>query len=149
MKIKTYAISACAGALIALSFLIASAVAQAPAKSLKDQLHGAWHLVSVTVGEAQPYGVNPMGLMYIGDDGSFSVVAIGEGTMQKIAYFGTYSVDDAGSAITFHVTASTSPTGAGRDHKWLVALDGDVMTENLASPTGGPGSVTVLWKRGS
>jgi hypothetical protein len=135
-----------AAAFVALIAMVATASAQMATKPLKDRLLGAWHLVSVTVGEAQPYGDNPRGLMYVGADGYFSVVAIGEGTTQKIAYFGTYTVDDPGSSITFHVTATTSGNGGGRDHKWLIALDGNEVHLNLASPTGGRGPVTTIWK---
>lgn len=150
MKNKAYLISVCAAVFIAVASLAASAVAQAPAKqSLKERMQGSWQLVSVTVGEAQPYGTNPRGLMYIGADGEFSVVAIGEGMAQKIAYLGTYTVDDPGSSITFHVVATTSATGQGGDHKWLVSFEGGEMTENLASPTGGRGAVSIVWKRGS
>jgi hypothetical protein len=149
MKVKAYAVSAFAAAFIALTLVSAPAGAQAPAKSLKDRMEGGWHLVSVVVGEAQPYGSNPTGLMYIGADGDFSVIAVGEGTSQKIGYLGTYTVDDPEASITFHVLATTAAMGAGRDHKWQVTFSGDEMIQNMASPTGNKGPVTLVWKRGN
>lgn len=87
--------------------------------------------------------------MYIGADGEFSIVAIGEGTTQKIAYFGTYIVDEAGNSITFHITATTSPTGAGADYKWIVTSNGGEMIQHRATPSGEKGSIALVWRRES
>jgi hypothetical protein len=147
MKIKGSVISL--GAVVLAGFLLiaALAVGQAGAQSFKDQTLGVWHLVSVEIEENRPYGDHPKGLLYLGVNGEFSVVAIGEGTAQKTAYFGTYIADEADHSLTFHVTATTAATGEGQDYKWFVSFNGDEMTQNLASPTGGRSLVSAVWKR--
>ncbi len=146
MKIKP-SVSACICAFVALILFAVPAPGQAPAKSLKDQAIGDWQLASVMVGEAEPYGAHPKGMMYIGPHRRFSVIAMGEDRMKSIAFFGTYTVDEAEGSMTFHVLVTTSQTGTENDHKWLISFNGDEMTQHITTPTGAKGPVTTVWRR--
>ncbi len=138
---------ACIAALIALAFFAAPAAAQTAAKSIKDQVVGDWQLVSIGIAEMQPYGTNPNGMMYIGADGRFSVIVISEGKAKNIAFFGTYTINDADSSMMLHVLGTTAANASGADHKRILSFNGDQMIQNTISPTGSKGPVSIVWKR--
>lgn len=134
-------------------FLIAPALpsfAQAPGGTLKSQLVGHWTLVAVNVDTRTPYGADPKGSMFVDAGGHFSVIVVSAGKARSIAYFGTYSVDDAGKSVTLHVEASSGGGGidfAGRDVKRLISLNGDELTVQNENETGAAGGVKLTWKK--
>jgi Lipocalin-like domain len=127
--------------------IAAASFAQAPARPLREQLVGHWQLVSVTVNSTPPYGANPEGSMFLDEGGHYSVIVITDGSARSVAYFGTYTVDDADSSLTMHVESSNFANAAGRDEKRFVAFSGDeLILTNQRS--GGPiGPVKLTWKR--
>lgn len=130
--------------------LTTSSYAQTPGKSLKDTLAGHWQLVSVTANERMPYGADPHGSMFLDAAGHFSIVVISSGDARSVAYFGTYTMNDADKLMTLHIEGSVgggSPSAAGRDLKRLVALNGDDLTMQNQTPTGTPGNIKLAWKR--
>jgi hypothetical protein len=144
MNILARRIPACVLSLLIASLVSASS-AQSPAKSLKDQLIGHWQLVAVTINGQAPYGANAKGSMFLDAGGHYSIVVVTAGEAKSIAYFGNYTVDDAGSLVTFHVDASSRANGAERDQTRLAALAGDELT--LASQKPGPiGGARLTWK---
>src|SRR5436190_22762972 len=100
-----------------------------PPQSDKDRLVGSWTLISLTAGEGTaqtlPYGPNPQGTMMVDANGRFSITVVRSdlrkfasnnrltGTPEEntavvrgsIAYFGTYSIDEATHVITVEVEA--------------------------------------------
>ncbi len=138
---------------------------------LKQQLIGTWTMVSDTVDQGgtkvEPFGPSPKGAMLLTSDGHFSIVltrpdvpkfASGSrtgGTAEEnqaamaggIGYFGTYTVSDADKTVHLHVEASTFPNWSGSDQKRIVALSGDEMTVTNPTPSIGPGTATLVWKR--
>jgi hypothetical protein len=156
-----------AAALLATAPLAGVAFAQ----SAKDQMTGAWNLVSIAGGEGdkkvEPYGPTPQGAMFLAPSGQFSVAIVKsgigkfainnreQGTAEEnkavvqgsLAYFGSYAVDEAAKAINVKITGSTFPNFEGTDQKRLYALDGDTLT--LSNPTPSAGGVTLVqvWKR--
>jgi Lipocalin-like domain len=152
MKATLRAVITCAAFVtsLALTSPPAPSWAQAAATSLKDRLVGHWQLVSVTVNGATPYGANPQGSMILDAGGHFSIIVISAGDARNIAYFGTYTVDDASKSVTMHVDGSSGGSGqsaGGRDLKRLVALNGDELTVSSDRPAGAPGGATLTWKR--
>jgi hypothetical protein len=147
MRIERRGVAALSSIILLAFALGAGALAQTAAKSLKDQLVGHWRLVSVTTGGAEPYGASPQGDMVLGADGHYSVIVISAGRAPSIAYFGAYTVDEASSAMTLHIEASTRPTSDGRDEKRAVSLNGDQLIQSTAAGGGARGDVKVTWKR--
>jgi Lipocalin-like domain len=130
---------------LSIASFASTALAQSPAKSLKDQLIGHWQLVAVSVNGQSPYGANAKGSMFLDAAGHYSVVVVTAGDAKSIAYFGNYTVSEADHLVTFHVEASSRASGAEKDQTRVASLSGDELT--LASQKPGPiGGVKLTWK---
>ena len=143
-------------------------------KSIKDQIVGTWTLLLVDNikddGTHVPgYGPNPEGSLIFTADGHYSlqIVRYGRpafasknrmaGTADEnkaavqgmISHFGTYTVDEAGNAITFHIEASSFPTWDGTVQKRPVAaITEQVLTWNTPAPSAaGYVRAEVAWKK--
>jgi hypothetical protein len=141
--------------------------------SIKDQLVGAWVLVSwnqtntdgTTV---QHFGTNPKGIAFFDKTGHYIITVmradrakyaidnfgqIAQATAEEnkataqgtITYFGTYSVNEPDRTIAIHVDASSFPNWNGTDQKRLFEITENQLKLIVRPPRGG--SVDVLWKR--
>jgi hypothetical protein len=151
--------------ILGLALPAGDAVAQQ--KSLKDQLVGAWTLVSSSTtlpdGTSQ-WGSNPKGLLIFSESGSFSSHTMrtdrpkfasnnrlsgtadeNKAAMQgAVASFGTYSVDDAKRTFTLRYQGSSYPNLEGTDSIRPFAIVGDELRVTNPAPTaGGPPSQLV------
>jgi hypothetical protein len=149
--------------LMAAGFFAGSAQSQ----SLNHQAVGTWTLVSVKVGDADAYGPNPHGIMFLDAGGRFSVSIVRTGVAKFTAnnrtkgtdaenaavvhgalnYFGTYTIDEAGKSITVNIEASSYPNFEGQTQKRTLAVNGDELQVINAAPSGGGGVATQIWKR--
>src|SRR5215470_19040079 len=120
--------------------LMTNATVGQSAKSDKERLIGTWTLVSITSGEGGNQtlsgdwpGPNPKGTMMVDANGRFSIMAVRSdlpkfgsnnrmsGTPEEnqaivqgsIAFFGTYSIDEATHVLTVNVEGSTFPNFTG------------------------------------
>jgi hypothetical protein len=155
---------------LGLTLLPGSALAQQ--KSLKEQLVGTWTVVSwdqVTKdgSKLQRFGANPKGVHVFDANGRYVVMfarpdlpkiassdpmkttpeenkAVMEGT---IAYYGTYTVDEATKVITLRVEASSFPNQVGADNKrTITSLSADELKyQNTTALTGG--QINIAFKR--
>jgi hypothetical protein len=160
---------------MAAVFGLALLTAQAPGqqKSFKDQLIGVWTLVSVTAergdgSKAEPFGNDPRGVIVFTPEGYFSLLqsrrelpkiaandrakatpeeatAVVEGS---IAYYGTYSVNEADKTIAVKIEQSTYANlmGGPEQKRIITSLTADELKfTNPRTPAG----VTLLtaWKR--
>src|SRR5215813_9253463 len=131
--------------------LMTNATVGQSAKSDKERLIGTWTLVSITSGEGAnqtlPYGPNPKGTMMADANGRFSIAVLRSdlpkfasknrtsGTPEEnkaivqgsIAYFGTYSIDEA-HVLTVNVEGSTFPTFTGGTQTRILSFEGDEVT---------------------
>ncbi len=130
---------------LALASIAATALAQTPGKSLKDQLVGHWKLVSVSVNGTSPYGVNPQGSMFLDAAGHYSVIVVTGGNARTISYFGNYTTDDAESSMTIHIDASSSEHGAGREEKRFLTFSGNELIVANHKSTDPIGGVKLTW----
>jgi len=161
-------ISAVIGLVIPL--IMGSAVGQA-AKSDKEQLVGSWTLVALTVGEgatqALPYGPYPKGSMMVDADGRFSITIMRSdlpkfasnnrmaGTPDEnkaivqgsLAYYGTYTIDEATHVITVKIEGSTFPNFIGDMQIRTLSFSGDEVTYINPTPSNGGGSAKNIFKR--
>ena len=144
----------------------------AQAKPLKDQLVGAWSLVSfdsfASAGTkvASMEGGNLKGRLILTGDGLLSIQIISE--IPKLAskdrlkttaaedkavahgvlsFFGTYTVDESDKTISFLIERSTFPNQVtGKGAKRVVTLNGSEMRFDNPGRTAG-GNVLITWKR--
>ena len=148
MKITARSIGACAPLLLGLAFM-SPALAQSAAKSLKDQMVGHWQLVSVTVNGGTPYGATPQGSMFLDAAGHLSVIVISGGGARNIAYFGTYTIDDADKTMSIHIDGSSGGNGtaSGRTFKRVLQVQDNEVVITNQTRTGAPGRVKETWKQ--
>jgi len=65
----------------------------------------------------------------------------------SLAHFGTYSVDAAGTTLTYHVERSSFPNWDDTDQKWsIIKLAGDDLTLGVARTSSG-GKAELVWER--
>jgi len=161
----------CAASALALTMLCGSAVAQQ--KTIKDQLVGTWLLTGVTAERAdgskgEPFGPHPKGIIIFTADGHFSLLqqraelpkiaandrakatpdearAVVDGS---IAYYGTYTVNEAEKTMMVKLIAGTytNIVGGPEQKRIVTALTADELKfTNPRTPAG----VTLLtdWKR--
>jgi hypothetical protein len=146
---------------LGLAILPGNAVSQQ--KSLKEQLVGLWVFVSSTgkLADGSPvWGANPQGQLSFDADGRYSIILVrsdlakyasnnrmqttpaeDKATVQgTVAYFGTYTVNEADRSYTNHVVGSSYPNWNGTDLKQVVeSITADELKiRNPAPSYGGP-----------
>jgi hypothetical protein len=135
----------------------------AKAQSLRDQLVGAWSLVSCDI-KGFPWCVGPHdGIAIFDASGRYAIVntALGRpkfrdaqssrdsysaeeykaATMGLQAQYGTWLVDEAGKALTLHINGALFPNVEGNDNRQTISISGDEIT--LAGAFGG----SNVWRR--
>jgi hypothetical protein len=148
-------------------------VGDAVAQSSKEHIVGAWTLVSADSvrpdgSRAAVFGANPKGIMIFSHDGSFALVQMraelpgiaansrDQGTPEEnkaivqgsIAYFGTYSVNEAEKVVTLKLEGSTFANllGGGEQKRIITSLTPDELKlTNPRTPSGA--TLEVGWKR--
>jgi hypothetical protein len=152
--------------LLGLSLLPDAALSQG--MSLKERLVGTWVYVSSTAklpDGSQLWGSNPKGLFILTDNGHFSWQVFRsdrpkfanrldatadeyKATMQgSLAYFGTYSVNEAEETVVFYIEGSTFPHSEGEQLKRIITklTTDELIYSNPATTTGG--RVEAVWNR--
>lgn len=148
-------------AAVSASLLLAAFVAPAGAQTIKS-VAGTYTVISIPA-----YGDNARGMMVLDANGHYSIVA-GRTTLPKfaansrvkgtaeenkavidgsIAHFGTYTIDDGGKSITFHIKMSTFPNWDGTSAKRALKVAGDQLTYTVTAPSAGGPPNDVVWKR--
>jgi hypothetical protein len=155
-------------AITLLGFSLLPCAALAQQKSLKEQLVGTWAYVSsnAKLPDGSPlWGSNPKGLFIVTGNGHFSWLVFrsdrpkfanrlnatadeSKATMSgSLAYFGTYSVNEADKSIVFQTEGSTFPHSEGETLKRIITtLTADELTyTNPATTTGA--RIEAVWRR--
>jgi hypothetical protein len=161
-------------ALVALGLGLAmSGVASAQQKSAKEQIVGAWTLVSVIseMDEGQkgePFGPSPKGVIIFSSDGYFSLfqsraeipkIAANDRAkatpeeaqaiiLSSIAYYGTYSIDENTKVMLVNLAASTYANVAAipNQKRTITLLTSDELKfDNPRTPNGM--TLRTTWKR--
>jgi hypothetical protein len=160
-----------------LGFVVVGSGALAQPKPIQDQLVGAWTLLLddgvKSDGTRTPtFGPNPIGSLIFTPNGRYSLQimrvidrrpfasnnrdtgtadenkAVSQGT---IAHFGSYTVDEAGKTINFHIEGSSFPNWENTNQKRRVtAITDEVLTyTNPASSTPAQGftHAELVWKK--
>jgi hypothetical protein len=163
-------LSLSATAALGLALLPSSAVAQQ--KSLKEQLVGAWTLVSIdntlpNGTKRQLYGANPKGILIFDASGQWSQIQMNsnrpkfksdnrlEATPEEskaamvasLAQFGTWTVNEADKTVIMRVEGSFIPNVDGTEGKRIVtSLTADELKYRNPGPSTG-GTNEVVYKR--
>jgi hypothetical protein len=168
------------GASIAAALALLPNGAFAQQKSIKDQLVGAWTLLLIDGIDAEGmhrplYGPNPEGILINTPNGHYAVEFMrtinrprfasnnrDTGTAEEnkaavqgaLAYFGTYTVDEAGKMLLGRIEGSTFPNAEGtRQALKIVEITDEVMTLDgpvaQSSIPGASGIKTIeaIWKK--
>ena len=141
-------------------------------KSLKEQLVGTWTLVSSDQvrpdgSKLKQFGANPKGINVFDANGRFFLMIasadnsqiaskdlskansedVGGLLPESIAYYGTYTVNEAEMVAILHLEASTFPNQVGTDQKrTITSLTADEL--KFSNPAATPGvQVHQVWKR--
>ena len=155
-----------------LGFLCAGS-AGAQQKPIKDEIVGVWSLVAVTAelangSNAEPFGANPKGIIIFTPDGHFSLfqsrgelpkIASNDRTKASpeeaaaivggsIAYYGTYSVNEAEKSLAVNLDASTYANllGGPPQKRLVTSLSAtELKFANPRTPSGM--TLQTVWKR--
>ena len=128
-----------------LGLAFAASPAPAQQKNFQESIAGAWIVVSVfdeySNGEKKDNWGGPVkGQITFGRTGRFSQILVGPpvASMKSddprkpdaltVAYFGTYSVDEAGKKINTKIEAATYSGRANTNASWTVEGSGDTLT---------------------
>jgi Lipocalin-like domain len=154
----------------ALIFAVFLPREEALAQTAKE-LVGTWKLVSITLEQdgkkTDFYGPNPQGQATFEANGRVSVIITRSdlpkfasnnrqaGTPEEnkavvqgsLAYFGTYSVDEAAKTLSYHIESCSFPNWNGSDRKLTLNLSGDELDLAAATSSTGTGSNQQVWKR--
>ena len=158
--------------LCVIATLIA-ALAHAQNKLIKDGIVGGWSLVAVTADLAngsmsEPFGADPRGIIIFTPDGHFALFQSraelpkiasndrAKATAEEaaaiiagsIAYFGTYSVDEAEKSLSVTLDGSTFPNllGGPAQKRLITSLDtNELKFANPRTPSGM--TLQTVWKR--
>jgi Lipocalin-like domain len=159
-------------ALLCLAVGLSASVSLAQQKSLKEQLVGTWTLVSSDQVRADgsklnEFGANPKGINVFDANGRFFLMVasadnskiasrdpnkknpeeVGGLITESIAYYGTYTVNEAEKVIILHLDASTFPNQIGTDQKrTITSLTADELKYSSPAAISGV-QVHQVWKR--
>jgi len=161
-------------ALLCLAVSVSASDSLAQQKSLKEQLVGTWTLVSSDQvlpdgSKLKQFGSNPKGINVFDVNGRFFLMVasadnskiaskdpssrtnseeVGGLIVESIAYYGTYTVNEAERVAILHLEASTFPNQIGTDQKrTITTLTADDLKYSHPAAMSGV-QVHQVWKRG-
>ncbi len=126
---------------------------------IRKKLQGAWRYVGTRInGEKWDRGADPKGMIYYGPHGEMSVQIAPDVARPRagkvmtpdeafvalkdyIAYFGTYSIDEAAATVTHHRDATIQPGDSG-DFVRRIEFSGDRLVLRPPNST-----LEVTWER--
>jgi hypothetical protein len=150
-------------ALLCLGVAFSSTDALAQQKTLRDQLVGAWTLVSLELSypdgkKRYEYGPKPYGVLILDASGYYAIVQgdpnrpkvkasgdvrsvtaateLGEAAFAFGANFGTWSVDEAANLLIRKYEGALIPNNDGLVNKASVSVSGEGLTLSQTHPSG-------------
>lgn len=165
---RRYVLGLCMAAIFTSFLMAESSFAQQ--KTLKEQLVGAWTLVSASSklpDGSLAWGPNPIGLIVFTSSGHYSTQLMrsdlpkyvsnnrAKGTaeeyktiaMGSVANFGTYSVNEANKTFTISYDGSTFPNRKGATETRPFVIEGDQLRITNPAPSTGGESSQIVYRR--
>lgn len=152
---------------------LVSRAATAQQQTLKEQIVGVWTLVSWVQTRSDGtknyrFGNNPQGVNMFSPNGRFSIIIV-QADLPKIswndpmkptadeaqaivrgsiAYYGTYSIDEATKTLNLQLDGTTLTNQLGIPQKRNIdSISADEMRYSNSSVVGGLGRIELAWKR--
>ena len=122
------------------SMLVAANILPAAAQSLKNKVEGSWKLASGSENfpegkKLQPWADGSMiianghvSLFLIGKDRPKTGPSVRTPVGPTVAYYGTYTVDEAKNTMTISIAYGASPLFDGTKREQKISIAGDTMT---------------------
>ena len=156
---------------VVVAMFIAGSFSGAQQPVAQSGVVGSWAIVSETAHQGgkttEPLGPSPLGSLMFDRGGRFMLMIARPGLPKfaasrreagtpeenravlagSLAFFGTYSVNEADHVLTLRVEASTFPNWIGADQKRSFTLAGDEMKWTNRTPAIGAEVVEVVWRR--
>ena len=154
------------------STLVTSNPAHSQEQSLKSQLIGTWGFVVTAANradgtKANVFGPNPNGVLMFHPDGHFALINTRPGrakyasgnraqgspeefketVLGSIAYFGTYSVNEAKNEFVLTIKGSTFPDYEGTEQTRPFTIVGDELRSINPNPSLGGSPLDLVLKR--
>jgi hypothetical protein len=148
-------------AFLCLGIALPASDAVGQQKTLKELIVGTWILDSV-YDQAQdgtknePWGPNVKGIVMFDGNGRFSFQIISADRSksasnnprnpvgQAVAYFGTYTVDEAAKTVTYHIERATFPQWDGINRTANIAIATENEFDQISAPVQDPSLGTVI-----
>ena len=124
-----------------IAVLCLGAVSSASAQSLKEKVVGAWVLESASENFADGKTLHSwasgnlildptghMAMFLIGKDRAKTSESVRTPAGPAVAFYGTYSVDEAGSVINLKIESGVTPVFDGSARPWKISVKGDMLT---------------------
>ena len=159
-------------ALAAFGLAALSVTAFGQQKSPKEQLLGAWNLVSVDYirpdgSRFTTFGDSPKGIAFFDSTGHYIISVMRsdrakytvndrmKGTAEENqataqgtnTYFGTYTISEPDRTISIHIVGSSFPNWNGANQKRIFTITGDELKLTNPVASAGEGTAEVVWKR--
>ena len=154
------------------AILVTSNPANSQQQSLRAQLIGTWGFVVTAANrsdgtKANVFGPNPNGVLMFHSDGHFALINTRPGrakyvsgnrvqgtpeefretVLGSIAYFGTYSVDEAKNEFVLTIKGSTFPDYEGTEQTRPFTIVGDELRSINPNPSQGGSPIDLVLKR--
>ena len=121
------------------------------AQSIKDQVVGTWSMDSnveeYTDGKKIPWDSNAKGMLMLDNSGHFTQVLAEIGNRKKvegnpamnpvgkmIAYFGTYTVNEADKTVTYKIVGASFPSWDGIEQTRSISVDASKLVSKPTAP---------------
>ena len=146
----------------AMALVCLGAASSAFAQSLKDKVVGAYILESASENYADGKSLHSWatGNLILDATGHFSDFLIGKDRAKTsesvrapvgpaVAFYGTYTVDEAASTINLKIESGVTPVFDGATRSWKISLKGDILTATSPETKTPEGMMTPVneWKR--
>jgi hypothetical protein len=148
-------------ALLCLGIALFASDAVGQQKTLKELIVGTWVLDSIydqsqDGKKNETWGPNVKGIAMFDGNGRFSWQIISADRSksasnnprnpvgQAIAFFGTYTVDEAAKTVTYHLERCTFPQWDGIDRTANIAIDTENELNQISAPVPDPSLGTLI-----
>lgn len=145
-----------------IALLCQGVAPSALAQSLKDKVVGAYALQAGSENYSDGKKLTPwatgnmildatghMSLFLVGADRAKTSASVRAPVGPAVAYYGTYTIDEAGSTINLKIESGVTPVFDGTSRSWKLSVKGDVLTTTAPETKTPEGTMIPVneWKK--